>query len=115
MANLSEENNIHKIKLDTKIYSIDAIKKAAFEYSKTAWINIITEDENQFVNVFVQLKERDNSYDFIKSKFLNHILDHQIRIDISKEFKTIREMIIAQAFEPCDNLKEVLSHLINEK
>ncbi len=44
----------------------------------------------------------------MSSDFIRHALDHQIRLDVGKDYKLIREMIVAQAFEPVDNLEEVV-------
>ena len=45
---------------------------------------------------------------------MNNLLDHQVRLEVSQEFKIIREMIVAQAFEPCDNLKDIVDTFTSE-
>ena len=96
------------ISLNSSVYSITAIRNALFGHSDKFFIKI-NEDNLQIV---VEVMAKDGSSDFPVHDFYNNLLDCQIRLDTEKEFKVIREMIVAQAFEPCDNLKDVISHLI---
>ena len=60
-------------------------------------------------------KENQDSMDHLEAEFKRCVLDHQIRIEISEEFKLIRDMIIAQAFAPCDNLEEIIEKATDAK
>lgn len=102
------------IELDGNIYSIQAAKNAAYDYTGRAWIHLETKENNVIV-ISIKPKNPEDSFSTLKSDFMNHVLDHQVRIDVGREFKTIREMIVAQAFEPCENLDEITEHLLNEQ
>ena len=110
---LSNEKEI-SIELDGNIYSIQAAKNAAYDYTARAWFHLETK-ENNVIAISIKPKYPEDSFSTLKSDFMNHVLDHQIRIDLGKEFKAIREMIVAQAFEPCENLDEITELLVNEK
>lgn len=100
------------VELDSHIYSIQAIKNAAYDYSGRAWITIEEIQDTHAVLVSLKLKPTQHENESIEADFKNHVLDHQVRIDVGMEFKIIREMIVAQAFEPCGNLDEVVEKLI---
>jgi His-Xaa-Ser system protein HxsD len=94
------------IKFDPAVYSLQAIKNAAYDFTSKAFIEIETA-HNGFITANIRAKSEQAS-DSIADEFKNQVLDHQIRIDTNKEYKTIREMIVAQAFEPCDNLIDII-------
>lgn len=109
------EKHIFSIQFDSSVYSLKAVKNAAFDCSDKASFQIETVPSGKIlVSIAPKLKDSE----FIESfemDFKSHVLDHQIRIEVSDEFKLIREIIVAQAFEPCDNLEEIIDTLSNEK
>ena len=101
-------SNTLTLEFDSKVYSLKAIKNAAYDYTNKATIQIETSDPNKIV---VYMTPKSSNSKIIKAlilDFKNHILDHQIRIELNAEFKVIREMIVAQAFQPVDNLQEII-------
>jgi len=113
MDNVSENITDLNIKFDSDVYSLQAIKNAAYDYSGNVWISI--KISNKKVLVSVKPKESSFIADSFRFDFINHVLDHQVRIDTGKEFKVIREMIVAQAFEPCENLNLITEKLIDDQ
>jgi His-Xaa-Ser system protein HxsD len=69
---------------------------------------------NSRILVSLIAKNENISKETFINEFLNHVLDHQVRLDVSKETRVICEMIVAQAFEPCDNLDEIVTILTND-
>jgi His-Xaa-Ser system protein HxsD len=109
-----ETNTDHWINIlfDTKIYSLRSIKNACYDFSGECFFKLDIAEEN---GANVKLKTKDPNIKFDLNCFLNCVLDHQVRIDTENEFKTIREMIVAQAFQPCENLEEIVSLLVNDE
>jgi His-Xaa-Ser system protein HxsD len=103
-----------KMLFDSEIYSIEAIRNSAYDFTDRAWIFIEETNENK-IHVSLKLKNSDSPLALIKDDFINNVLDHQVRVSVKNEFKAIREMIVAQAFEPCANLNDVLNNLIGGK
>lgn len=103
-----------RISFDPVIYSIQAIRNSAYDFTDRAWIFIEETNENK-IYVSLKLKNLDTPLGLIKDNFINNVLDHQVRVSVENEFKAIREMIVAQAFEPCANLNDVLNNLIDGK
>lgn len=103
------------MELDPSVYSLKAVKKAAFDLSQKASFQIETLPSDRISVVLTAKQQNPGSAESLKTDFTDLVLDHQVRIDVSDEFKLIREMIVAQAFEPCDNLQEVVDTLRDEK
>lgn len=106
--------NQEKIEIDSSIFSLQAVKNTCYDFSGEYWIEINTNDD--YFYVFLKQKSENflsDNLERTKDNFLNSLIDHQTRIDTAKEFKTIREMIVAQAFEPCENINEVVEYLNN--
>ena len=102
------------VEFDDTIYSEQAVKKACYDYSNEFVFSIYKEQRKIVVKLQPLASYAEDSDKL--NRFINHVLDHQVRVDTAKEFKTIREMIVAQAFEPCENIDEVVSQIIqNEK
>ena len=100
-----------KFEFDIEIYSKQAVKNACYDYSGNCFFSIEQTDSRIVVKLKAQKELLPGQIDL--NKFVNHVLDHQVRIDTEKEFKTIREMIVAQAFQPCENINEVVTQIIS--
>lgn len=94
-----------RLSLEITTYSLDAVKRAAFDLSNAAYFKFISSD-NQKIILDIKLKD-GAPFDTIDT-FFNKIVDHQLRLDLISQFGTLREIIVAQAFAPSDNLKDLL-------
>jgi His-Xaa-Ser system protein HxsD len=41
----------------------------------------------------------------VENKFMNELIDQQLRLDLERRYGPIRRLIVQQAFAPLDNLK----------
>jgi len=89
---------------DSIVYSVAAVKYAIYDLGFTADISLQQEGKIQ-VTV---LSPKPYHVDTI-NKIKEAVFDHQIRIDVEKEFGQIRKLILAQAFFPCENLDQILN------
>lgn len=103
------------IDFDSNIYSAKAVKRAAYDLSNSTSTEIKLK-ENRTITVIISLNNLKitDSEKFIR-KFRDSVYDHQIRLDVEEDYHVIRQIIVAQAFQPCDNLKEIIDTLKNEK
>lgn len=103
-----------KLRIDPRIYSLSAVKKAIYDFTDRAFIEITIESDNA-IGLSVRLKELSTPNTI--QELLNHILDHQVRIDLEAEFGSLRDIIAAQAFTPCSSLEleKLLTAGQNEK
>lgn len=88
------------IEFDLFAYSMEAIRRACHEVSDSVSLEITGLGDHRAV-----VSVADGS---IPHGFRAAVLDHQVRIDTEAQFRTVRELILAQAFAPCDNLAEIV-------
>ena len=97
-------NNSISIAVDAKIYDHDMIHKCFYWYTD----NYIVEIDEKKDKIVVTLspkeetKIKENQFSTISKKIKNDIVDFKTRDVITKETKTIRELLIAKAFYPIE-------------
>ena len=47
-----------------------------------------------------------------KTKFMNELIDQQLRLDLENRYGAIRRLIVQQAFAPLDNLKAEVKRIV---
>ena len=87
-----------------------ALKNAAYRFLSDWQFEFETIDDKFKVSITSLHKNQNNAE--MKELFQQAVLDHQIRVDTANDYKLVREMIIAQAFEPCENVGEVADSII---
>jgi His-Xaa-Ser system protein HxsD len=102
-------DSLELLSINTKIYSLEAIRRTCFDLIGQVICGIVQKDENTAVVTIPASLQVDILG--LADKFKTALLDHQIRIDTEKSFKTIRELIVAQAFAPCESLDEIIKEL----
>lgn len=111
ISNIKQGNSMGKkllMEFDSQVYSIDALKRTCCEFNDNMLINIIT-NRKRYIVAIENVSE--NNIADVEKSFKCSLLDNQIRIDTEKQFKTTRELILAQAFAPCENLDEIVNNL----
>jgi len=96
------------IEFDAKIYSKQAVKSAIYDLDIAAHISSTSLNEK---TIQVKLPPPVDCNSSLIEKICKAVLDHQIRIDVQKEFGPIRKLILAQAFFPCENLEQLLDEM----
>jgi His-Xaa-Ser system protein HxsD len=91
--------------LDSKIYSLQAIKRSSYDFTDRCFITLGSSEPGK-ISLTVAMRETATS-DTVQ-ELMNSILDHQIRSDLEQEFGDLRTIIVAQAFSPCSNIKEII-------
>ena len=96
-----------ELEFDCRVYELQAIKNAAYDFSSRAVAKIRAGEQATLVEI-VPLETEADAVDALVVDFSQSVLDHQVRLDTARDYKAIREMIVAQAFAPCDNLEELV-------
>jgi His-Xaa-Ser system protein HxsD len=96
------------LELDSSVYCLDAVRSATYDFGGKASIKIAQLAPEKIRIKFIPHQSLTSSVETLVSEFYDLLLDHQVRITINKDFKTIREIIVAQAFQPCENLQEII-------
>ncbi len=98
------KNDSIQIHLHKTFYEPEAIKNAAFGFTKHCYIFIKPYDMEENLVRF-ELKEGiEVDLEFIAKEFCNAVLDHQIRLDLEKMNSKIKNLIVKQAFMPVEKL-----------
>lgn len=92
--------------LDTKIYSLEAIRAAIYDMAIICNTDVTLNKDT--AHICFDFFDDNTSLTQTISKFRSLANDHQLRIDINKKTYKIREIILAQAFAPCENIGEIL-------
>ena len=96
MTGIIRSGSDNLIKIDTAIYSLTAIKKAAYKFADRASLILSNEPNNMVVVAFDFKKGTDQ--DKCIFDFCNEILDQDLREIVSRETAPIRNIILAHAF-----------------
>jgi His-Xaa-Ser system protein HxsD len=99
MNEISRDPKSHSLSLNTSIYGIEAIKKAAYKFADRASviINPVSESTVSIVFNFAG-KHAENDPDQVISDFCKELLDQDLRERIKAETEPLRNLILAQAF-----------------
>ena len=83
-----------EIYFDSKIFTKEAIMRAVYDADIKPSVNIESSD-NDCIKVFSDYTFQDFENDKMSKKLKDLVIDNQIRIDTEKEFKIIRNLIVA--------------------
>lgn len=100
-------------KYSAKVYSPESILLTAHDLRKYASVFLF--DSNDELVVESTIDEGVISEPEFISLFKKTLIDNQLRVCISEKTSAIRQMIIAQAFAPCDNLNEIVEVFENNE
>ncbi|RDD30558.1 His-Xaa-Ser system protein HxsD [Prosthecochloris sp. ZM] len=97
------------IVVDTTIYSLVAIRAAAYPFLSNYHILVTPSDDRHSVVIIFEAKlpERDINTDL--KEYCNSLLDHQVRVQLDASNGKIRDLIVAHAFSPIDLQNEINS------
>lgn len=81
------------ITFNKEIYTREALIKAAYKFSDKAYIHLDMDNTYFLVNVDI----KSGHEEITEKEFINAMLSEMLRIQISKDTKSIRELIFARA------------------
>jgi His-Xaa-Ser system protein HxsD len=84
--------------IDTTIYSLDVILRAAYKFTGDSFVFLSRKDNSaqQILAVFVA-KDGSAAPELI-GRFSNELLDQRLRESLDKQFGPLRTLIVAEAF-----------------
>ena len=96
------EDGALRVTLPIDVYGMDAIFRACYWLTERCYV-YLAPPEGNLIEVTLVAKEGGVPLtDRLTWDFLNDLVDQRLRIDINRETRTIREMIVAQAFAETD-------------
>jgi len=108
MAENHNSDQTHAIEFDSTVYELSAIKRAAYDFTEKVTVKIECPSQSKTIVTLTPKDQDGASMNVLAADFINHVLDHQIRLEVEADYGRIREMIVAQAFAPCENLHELV-------
>jgi His-Xaa-Ser system protein HxsD len=99
MNGVSSSPEGHSLAIDTRVYSLEAIKKAAYKFADRTSV-IIHGDSGSTVSVIFNFvgQNAKNDPKQVISDFCNELLDQELREVIKRETGPLRNALIAHAF-----------------
>ena len=92
-----EEIRPMHVSLDTRVYRLEAIKRAGYKFADRFHV-LISPEDNEKVVVYFRPKRGTEVPEQIVGEFTNEVLDQDLRLAVSAETEALRNLIVAQAF-----------------
>ena len=87
------------LKFDVRLYSFDAIQKAAYRSMNYLTADISLTDSSEIAcNVYPNQSINEEQFKFGLEEFKKHVIDYQLRSTIKKESEPLRNLILGVAF-----------------
>ena len=87
------------VNFDLRIYSLNAIKKAAYKFTDKYSVLIeFVENDSKIQVLFKPISKELDNLTNIAALFCNEVIDQDLRESIAKDTEGIKNLIIAQAF-----------------
>ena len=99
------------VKFQSECFSLKAIKRAIYDLTNRINIEIDSRTDQETITKVIiddsSLEKRNK----LENKFKRAVQDHQLFIEVEEDYKNIRQLTVAQAFFPCDNLDEIVDKI----
>lgn len=86
-----------EIEVATDLYSKEAVMNTIYKYTGKYYLKAEPLSDTRIL-VIIESKDNNDVTDETINQFFNDLSDQQIRINVGKEFKSIREEIVRKAF-----------------
>ena len=105
--------NGFEVTLSKAIYEKEAVFAAAYALSGLCR-NRVEPAEAGYVKVTLEFLDpgTDSDRAKVENKFMNELIDQQLRLDLEKRYGPIRRLIVQQAFAPLDDLKAEVKKIV---
>jgi His-Xaa-Ser system protein HxsD len=112
-AKVKRKPNGFEVILSKAIYEKEAVFAATYALSGLCR-NSVEPAEAGYIKVTLEFIDSCPDADRVKveNKFMNELIDQQLRLDLEKRYGSIRRLIVQQAFAPLDNLKAEVKKIV---
>ena len=95
-----------EVVLSKALYEKEAVFAATYALSGLCR-NRVEPAQAGYVKVSLEFLDsgKDTDRGEVENKFMNELIDQQLRLDLEKRYGAIRRLIVQQAFAPLDDLK----------
>ena len=92
------EGDCFQVKVDLTIYAKEAVTATCYKYTDRCYVH--QEINDGLLVVTFQVKDNQPLSEETAKQFCNDLIDQQLRVDTSKQFGHIRDLIVEEAFKP---------------
>lgn len=103
-----------EVTLSKEIYEKEAVFAAAYALSGLCR-NRIEPGQAGYVKVTLELLDDGTDLKEVETRFMNELIDQQLRLDLEKRYGALRRLIVQQAFAPLDNLKAEVKRVVGRE
>jgi His-Xaa-Ser system protein HxsD len=102
--------------LSKALYEKEAVFAAAYALSGLCR-NRVEPAQAGYVKVTLEFLDPGQETDRtqIETRFMNELIDQQLRLDLENRYGAIRRLIVQQAFAPLDNLKAEVKRIVGRE
>lgn len=86
------------IGVDLSLYTLEALFRVCYIFTDRCYLFLAHEEPSKIVKVHFARKDDSSDLERIAGEFSNELINQRVRQDIAAETRTIRELIVAQAF-----------------
>ena len=98
---INTNNNEGYIFVDSKNFTNEAIIITSNILLKNYYISFFSENNN-ITKITIKQKDKSNITKDILQKFMNYLMEYQLKINLQKEFGDLRKKIIEYTFAPIE-------------
>jgi His-Xaa-Ser system protein HxsD len=92
------------IVVDINLYSLEVLFRTCYLFTDRCYLFLSPGDSPGRIAVRFKLKAQHEDLANCVGEFMNELINQRVRLDIAKETRPIRELIVAQAFAEADLL-----------
>jgi len=90
------------VAVNSDLYSREALFRVCYLFTDRCYLFLVQEEDSPVIQVRFTRKNPDTDLNEMAGVFSNELINQKVRLDVAAETKTIRELIVAQAFAEAD-------------
>jgi His-Xaa-Ser system protein HxsD len=112
-AKVKRKSGGFEVILSKAIYEKEAVFAATYALSGLCR-NRVEPAQAGYIKVSLEFLDSctDTDRAQVENRFMNELIDQQLRLDLEKRYGPIRRLIVQQAFAPLDNLKAEVKRIV---
>lgn len=99
-----------RITLQLTVYELQAVFRAAYWLTEKAYVYLSRSSDDRLEVTLIAKSGDTSATDQLGWKFLDDLVDHQLRVTLHRETANVRDMIVAQAFMDVDAIQSASAH-----
>jgi His-Xaa-Ser system protein HxsD len=90
------------VAVNSDLYSREALFRVCYSFTDRCYLFLVQDEDSPVIRVRFTRKSPDTDLKEMAGEFSNELINQKVRLDVAAETKSIRELIVAQAFAEGD-------------